>query len=885
MGMIKNYLQKISDGADRIISGFLEGVPFLKGLIMRGEYRLKSFVCVMSVIIFILSFTITSIVSFTIYKALLMRNAEETSRGISSQILNSMFLLMEKGWTREELMRFVESLKESQGGYINIDLFRGRIVEDLYGKVEQPHIGKNVGEVFTTGRERILIETPLFAGIYPIRAEDRCMSCHPNAKKGDVLGVLRIVYDYSDIYTKAGKDFVFILLILFPCAALFSGLLGSMVSLRIKKASESFQSIIKNVTSIDDLTKIKMDEVDFGFKEYNQAIKEIDDFTKRIRSIAIDREVFEFELRILEKFVITSEVVRDWKEHVLELMQKMSRIIDIYTLFSIFINEERCELDIFWVEKPDEETKNTIEKMILEQIMRDERFCSCNIDIIHNVPHGSDGLLRIDTEIIRLQTKSLLLEKPLIGGIVGIGVHISVENSSIKLLVVDGILSTLLNVVGSVKAIYKYTRELEYYATRDPLTHIYNQRMFWELLGYEVGRAKRGGYKFSVLVIDLDNFKLINDTFGHAFGDKFIVAISREIKSVLREGDVFARYGGDEFVAILPEIEAEEAYNVAQRIKEKIEGFYMATEDDKMVRTTASIGFSVYPEHGITAKDLFTFADTMMYKAKASGRNIVLIPTEEDTFEIYEKTTELIGNVLLAVEERRLIPYFQPIIDIKSMKVKGLEVLARVGSDGVIHEANEFIELVEKMGVLFRFDLVVLEEAFKKIAEEDFEGDIFINFSPRYSMIKEYLPSILRLTERYGVEPSRCVFEITERETIKNINTLERFIHDLKVHGFKFAIDDFGTGFSSFHYLKRLPIDFIKIEGEFIMNMVKYEKDMVFVKTMVYLAKELNIKTIAEKVESREVIQALHIAGIDYAQGYFIGHPSPEIKREDHKIF
>jgi diguanylate cyclase (GGDEF)-like protein len=442
----------------------------------------------------------------------------------------------------------------------------------------------------------------------------------------------------------------------------------------------------------------------------------------------------------------------------------------------------------------------------------------------------------------------------------------------------ESILSTLLNVVGSVKAIYKYTKDLEYYATRDPLTNLYNQRVFWEMLEYERGRASRHDYKFALLMIDLDNFKLVNDTHGHAFGDKYLREFAVLLKNVLRTEDIIARYGGDEFVAIMPECDLEQAVSIASRLLEAIIANSLDSPDGSKVKGTASIGIAIYPDHASEQKDLFLFADNMMYKAKTEGKSRISVPSEADLLQVFKDIGEKSLIIINAVEERKIIPFFQPILNVVEKKVEAVEVLSRISlPDGRILGAGEFIEIAEKMGIVHKMDYIIMEKALQTVQESCYDGLIFLNLSPRALVLNEFLHETRRIVTDSGVSPDRIVLEITERDTIRNMALLERFVNDLKSEGFKLAIDDFGSGFSSFHYLKHFPIDVLKIEGDFIANMVKDSKDRSFVKSISMLAQELGIRTVAEYVESEEVLEAVAACGIDLAQGYHIGRPLPKL--------
>jgi EAL domain-containing protein (putative c-di-GMP-specific phosphodiesterase class I) len=182
------------------------------------------------------------------------------------------------------------------------------------------------------------------------------------------------------------------------------------------------------------------------------------------------------------------------------------------------------------------------------------------------------------------------------------------------------------------------------------------------------------------------------------------------------------------------------------------------------------------------------------------------------------------------------------------------------------------------MGIAHKMDYQLIEKAFVQVRDQSYRGMLFINLSPRALIVGEYVARVAKLAEEFGIEPARIVFEITERETVSNLSLLEKFVLDVKMQGFSFAIDDFGSGYSSFQYIKCFPIDYIKIEGEFVRNMVHDAVYHAFIKSIVTLAKELGIKTIAEYVEDAEVLAAVDSLGIDYAQGYYIGHPSPTVK-------
>jgi EAL domain-containing protein (putative c-di-GMP-specific phosphodiesterase class I) len=267
----------------------------------------------------------------------------------------------------------------------------------------------------------------------------------------------------------------------------------------------------------------------------------------------------------------------------------------------------------------------------------------------------------------------------------------------------------------------------------------------------------------------------------------------------------------------------------------------------------------------------------MMYKAKAGGKDMIAAPTEDDVVEVLRDITEKSVLILDAIENKRITPFFQPIVDVRTRRVVAYEVLSRIELGDQVMRADEFIEIAEKMGVIHRLDLLVIELALNSLQAQGHDGYIFVNLSPRALVLGDFARNLKKIAADSGVAPERIVFEITERDTVKNLSLLESFLTDLKLEGYKLAIDDFGSGFSSFHYLRRFPIDFLKIEGEFIANMLNSSKDLAFVSSIRSLALDLGITMVAEYVENEDVMEKLEELGVHLAQGYHIGHPARQI--------
>lgn len=820
------------------------------------------------------------------YQASVRDSAQEIAQSVAENTFNSMYLVMSQGWTRSQLEQFMAQLSQPEDApatSMNVMVYRGETVSELYGYIDQPAMDSLIRQAMNEGKKIERYSDDRQRYLHPLQARETCLACHTNASLGDTLGVIEVKQDLTRQLEIANGNLLYYLLLLSPLPALFGFWAVRTVTLRVNHSVEELSKRITRVDSLDDLGSLSRGNEDLGFHELNQIFSQVETLADRLRGIAVDKDLLEFEIRLLEKFVITSEVVRDWREYINMLMLDINQVIQIYTMFSIFkVDDEVFDLEIFWLKPPAAKTREMMEDAIRKRLQGNSHFALPGEVIIHHNSVHTDGPpLELAPAEIELQTKSLLVETPKIGGIVGIGVHADIVKDSTKVLVLESILSTLLNVVGSVKAIYKYTRDLEYYATRDPLTNLYNQRMFWELLDYELDRSQRHDYQVALVMIDLDNFKAINDGYGHAMGDKLLRQLSMAMNRMLRTGDILARYGGDEFVVILPETGMAQAKKVCDRLLETMQNFALETSGGGVVRVTGSIGAGLFPEHADNRKDLFMFVDNLMYRSKSQGKNRISLPDKEDVADIFNDLNQKMVLVNDAIEHRSVVPVFQP-IQPNGDDPFAVEVLSRLQlPDDTLMTAGEFIEIAESMGKVHLMDYIVMEKAFQRVRDTGYGGLLFINLSPRSILVRDFLHKLHGLVKQYEMDPGRIVFEITERDTVKNMGLLENFVRSLKDAGYLLAIDDFGSGFSSFHYLKYLPIDFVKIEGEFIANMVNDPRDKAFVVSISDLAKQLELKTVAEFVENEEVLEMVRSVGIDYAQGFHVGRPSREMPSSD----
>jgi diguanylate cyclase (GGDEF)-like protein len=590
--------------------------------------------------------------------------------------------------------------------------------------------------------------------------------------------------------------------------------------------------------------------------------------------------VLEFQSRLLKELSISANSIKTRESQIKNIVTAASDIMDLLFVYTFLHGEDDTyDLEFFWHKTPAPGLREHAVQTVMEKLTADPAIRPApEFNIIHTTAHPALFPQEFTAGDLEVITQTFSLDAPETSGMVGICLKPARRRSAETRLAVENILDALINLVSSVKALATYTREVERFATRDPLTNLYNQIAFWDLLQYETERSKRQQYRFSLLVIDADNFKAVNDTYGHDVGDAFLRDIAMIIKNAVRGGDIAARYGGDQFTAILPVCDEGQAYIVAKRILENLREHSLVLPNGTQLKETVSIGVAVYPDHAKEAKDLYLLADSMLLQAKTFGKDRLSMPSEHDDVEVLKSMGEKNIMVIEALTHRNIVPYFQPIMNVQTMKIEAFEVLTRIVIGDRIIPAADFIETAEGMGAIGKIDYQLIELAFAKVQEHNYDGNLFLNLSPKALVLNEFMPTVRRLLKDYHIDPAKMVFEITERDTVKNSRLFESFVHDLKRDGFRFAIDDFGAGYSSFHYIKTFSIDFLKVDGEFIKNLAGDSRvEKAIVSSIASLAGDLGIKTIAEFVESEEILGQVTSAGINYAQGYYIKKPSPDL--------
>lgn len=451
------------------------------------------------------------------------------------------------------------------------------------------------------------------------------------------------------------------------------------------------------------------------------------------------------------------------------------------------------------------------------------------------------------------------------------------ERSSISPIRNDkGEITHFLEITEDITAHKNYETQLFFMSVHDPLTNLYNRRRFREELEYWTALSRRHNVSGGLLFLDVDDFKHINDTHGHQVGDEILVCIAGMLRVRLRETDILARLGGDEFAVILTNTDANQALIISKQLGELIRNNTFVTKQGLRLNVSMSIGVVMFPEHGSDVDTLLTCSDHALYKAKEEGKNRECVFLTDHKAQI-DLQLDWKKRIQLALKEDRFVLYLQPILDIKKNTIVGYEALIRmVGEEGKIIAPDRFLPVAERFGLIREIDHWVVLNAIQIIKEKQFEKKgkfLEVNLSGGAFMNMDLLNNIQDAFNTSGINPGNLIFEITETNIVENLAKAQHFINSLKKMGCRFALDDFGNGFSSFNYLKHLPVDTLKIDGSFIRDLPQNTVDQHLVKAMVEVARGLGKETVAEYVGSKEIMQLLIEYGIDYAQGYYIGKP------------
>jgi diguanylate cyclase (GGDEF)-like protein/PAS domain S-box-containing protein len=424
----------------------------------------------------------------------------------------------------------------------------------------------------------------------------------------------------------------------------------------------------------------------------------------------------------------------------------------------------------------------------------------------------------------------------------------------------------------------RFEQDLRHLADHDPLTGLLNRRRFEQELDRQVKEVARYGPRGALLVLDLDHFKYVNDALGHHAGDELIMRVAETLRGRLRESDILARLGGDEFAVLLPNADEHAAQRVADDLVRAIRGDGATGTTARHRRVTTSVGVAPFRSGAATGAELLIAADLAMYHAKEAGRDrYAVVANDAEQPDPIRSRVHWLERIRGALADDRFVLHAQPIRDLRTGEIAQHELLLRmIADDGSLIAPATFLPLAERFGLTPEIDGWVTARAIELLAADP-DGKLALEVNLSGPSLND--TTLLALVEEglanHHVDPRRLIFEVTETAAVANIPLARRFAEHLMALGCRFALDDFGSGFGSFYYLKHLPFDYLKIDGEFVAGALTSRTDQLVIESVVRIARGLGKETIAECVESADLEAFLREQGIDHAQGFHIGRPAP----------
>lgn len=430
-------------------------------------------------------------------------------------------------------------------------------------------------------------------------------------------------------------------------------------------------------------------------------------------------------------------------------------------------------------------------------------------------------------------------------------------------------------VFSDISQFKQYEARLEFLAGHDPLTGLPNRDLFLQRLGEAAQQLASRSGGMSVLLLDLDDFKQVNDSLGHGFGDEMLKATALRLREKLGQSNVIARLGGDEFAILCDETDTQVAAATAEYIFELLaEPFIVG---DQELFATASIGISCYPQDGDEPSALLRAADAAMYKAKDEGRNTYQFYSTELNARALESLT-IANQLRTAIERDEFFLAFQPIVELATQKFKGVEALLRWQHPELgLVPPMRCIPVAEKTGLILEIGDWVLETACRQAVSWQKDGVrplvVSVNVSLRQLRQRDFARRVAKVLDKTGLSADCLKLEITETAVMDNPDRAIRLLSDIAKTGVKIAIDDFGVGYSSLSYLKRLPIDYLKIDRSFVKDLPNNTNDAAITRAIIAMARSLDLRLIAEGIEEDAQAEFLHQAGCEEGQGFLFSKP------------
>lgn len=645
---------------------------------------------------------------------------------------------------------------------------------------------------------------------------------------------------------------------LYAASGLISlALSGSILFLLLLRPSRRLRALVSLLPLIAEKKYSELDEVLPIPVSKGSYVDEINILDEAIHALYIklknlDEEIEQRTLRLSQR--------------TLELQNERNFVANILDTSQVIIMTLNCQGKILTLNKFGERLLGYYEREIKNQPFT-------------NMVFEGDDFITINDGIKMLEAQSLdcLNHECLIYSVHGAELYVS----WFLTLIQNADTSPEILVVGmDLSERRKIEHKLSWLADHDALTGLYNRRKFEQELERTLQLAARYQQTGAIIFFDLDQFKYVNDSSGHKKGDELLVKVAEKLLAITRQTDIVARFGGDEFVVLAPQLSVSQAKELVQKICNEMAAVNILLEKEKH-RVSISAGLLIYPVADYSEQDLMASVDIAMYKAKESGRGRWCLASMGDlNRDDARKRVNWKSKIEKALDEERFVLYFQPIMKIKDRSISRYECLLRlIDENGEIIPPGMVIKIAEQTGLIHKIDLRVLALAAAQQQEFIAQG-IDINLSVNLSGDLLSNPGAFQIVkdcfDSRNVPLSKFTFEITESQAVTNLQSAQNFIQNISRRGGAFALDDFGVGFSSMSHLKHLPVQYLKIDGSFINKLTESREDRLFVNAINNVGHGMGIESVAEFVENEQILEALFKIGVDYAQGYGIGKPMPQ---------